>query len=139
MSNDPNSPSSTVPPAPPTAPAAIPGEETATPEEIEKGKVLALIGYIVWIVALVPLIQKDNRFALYHAKQVLTHFCCLLPCFLLFAIPFVNCVAGPVVMLANITMIVFGIINVVNNRMKPLPVIGKFGEKWFAGIQVKQA
>lgn len=139
MSQHPSDPS--TPPSasvPPTSPRAIPGEATATPEEIEKGKVLAIIGYIIWIVALVPLIQKDNRFSLYHAKQVLTHFCFLLPALILCAIPFVNCVAAPLVMIVNITMIIFGIINVVNHRMKPLPVIGQFGEKWFSGIQVKQ-
>ena len=46
-------------------------EVTMDPKEIEDGKVVAIISYIIPLVALIPLIQRNNAFSLYHAKQVL--------------------------------------------------------------------
>ena len=40
-------------------------------EDVEQGKLLAILSYIIPLVSLVPLIQKDNHFSLFHAKQVL--------------------------------------------------------------------
>lgn len=137
MPPEPSSP--TTPPAPPTQPGAVPGETTVSADEIEKGKVLAILGYIIWIIALVPLIQKDNRFSLYHAKQVLTAFICLIPLFLLSFIPLLGCFIWIAAMVCVLGCIIMGIINCVNHRMAPLPVIGKFGEQWFKGIQVQAA
>ncbi len=40
-------------------------------EDVEEGKLFAILSYIIPIVFIVPLIQKDNNFSLFHAKQVL--------------------------------------------------------------------
>ncbi|MCP5115357.1 MAG: hypothetical protein GY953_31395, partial [bacterium] len=48
--------------------------EAASSQEAQEGKVLAVLSYVIGIVALVVLIMRNNRFALYHGKQALTLF-----------------------------------------------------------------
>ncbi len=54
----------------PDAPA---GDADPTPEEIEQGKMFAMLSYasmfIGFPVCVLPLAMRDNAFALYHAKQ----------------------------------------------------------------------
>ena len=91
-------------------------------EDVETGKLWAVLSYLFGILAIVPLIQKDNDFALYHAKQSLV--------LLIFAIPTCGgCVVGGVV------LTVLGLINSINGKYEPLPLIGRFGEEWFASFR----
>ena len=128
-----------TPHTPESAPASTPVSQSDIPaQEIEQGKVLAVISYLIPIVAVVPLVQKDNRFSLFHAKQVLTLIIFVLPCAILSGLLtglIIGCFLLPVVALANLALVIMGIMNVVNNQAKPLPLIGHFAEKWFAGIQ----
>ena len=128
---------------PPTSPTAVPPPPAMDEKEINDGKVRAALG-VIPIVTLVVLIIRNNAFAVYHAKQWLM-LCILafvgwIPMMILAFVPGVNCLIIPAGMLfgvAIITLAVFGIINAVNGKVKALPVIGVYGEKWFAGIQKK--
>lgn len=136
-------------PNPAAAPAATAAPAAAKPEpgselppevskaEAEQGKVISILSYIFPILCLVGLIQRDNAFTLYHAKQVLIM---AIGCFagsILSVIPLVGCVIAPLVLVGWIVFAILGILNVVNLRMKPLPLIGKLGEDWFKGMTVK--
>jgi len=49
---------------------------------------------------------------------------------LIFSIPTCGgCVIG------SLIMVVLGVINALNGRYQPLPLIGRFGEEWFGGMQ----
>src|SRR5687767_5641127 len=99
-----------------------PGGSGQSAADIESGKLWAILGYIFQLLAIVPLVQKDNDFAMYHAKQALV--------LLIIGIPTCGfCVVGAPV------LIVMGVINAVNGKYEPLPLIGKFAESWFGGMQ----
>lgn len=101
---------------------ATPPRSQYSQEDVESGKLWAVLGYLFGITALVPLIQKDNDFALYHARQTLV--------LMIFAIPTCGgCVVG------GLIFAVIGILNAVGGKYEPLPVIGRFGEEWFGGFQ----
>ena len=102
---------------------ATPGAPRAySAADVESGKLWAILSYVFGILAIVPLLQKDNDFALFHARQVLV--------LLIFSVPTCGgCVIGALV------MVVIGLINAINGRYEPLPLIGRFGEEWFGGIQ----
>ena len=135
-------------PPPPGGPAAPLPEAPIDAREIADGKVLAALGYPIGIIALIVLIMRNNAFALYHAKQTLTLFIfaigSALPLGALFCIIGMvfprgaGCVVLPIwglFGLACMAMVVLGIVNAASGKVVPLPVIGPFGIKWFAGIR----
>ncbi|MBP2679386.1 MAG: putative rane protein [Deltaproteobacteria bacterium] len=96
--------------------------------DIEKNKLLAIVGYIVPILFFVPLITegKNSPFARFHANQQLV--------LLIVAIavniagtmfPFIGWILIlPVGVVAVIVLAVLGILNASRGEMKRLPVIG---------------
>lgn len=102
---------------------ATPGTPRAySQQDVEGGKLWAILSYVFQLLALVPLLQKDNDFAMYHARQALV--------LLIFSIPTCGgCVVG------GLILAVLGLINAINGRYEPLPLIGRFGEQWFGGMQ----
>jgi uncharacterized membrane protein len=124
-----------------------------TASEIEAGKVMAVLVYAIAFVFpffwIVPLVMRDNRFSLYHAKQGLVWFVVgVIGSVVLtigtIALAFVTCgfgvlLAWPVAIGFWIFLIVLNIIGLVNaaqGSAAPLPMIGRWGERWFAGINV---
>lgn len=125
-------------------------------KEVADGKVLAILSYIIWIVALVVLIIRNNSFALYHAKQAMTLFLAWLVLFIPLMI--LNVIIGvalasvtrgvgacimPIVMfgagIGMLVLIILGIVNAANGVCKPLPVVGPFADKLFGSLQKKTA
>ena len=135
-------PPEATPPAPPpevTPPEATVPEEavevTMDAQEIEKGKTLAILSYIIGILCIVPLIQKDNAFSLYHAKQVLL---LILAAIVLLCLNIIPCFGQIVCGVGSLALLVFaimGLINAIKGEAKPVPLIGKFAEDWFKGIK----
>ena len=96
--------------------------------DVEKNKLMAIIGYIVPILFFVPLVTdaKDSPFAKFHANQQLV---------LLIVAIAVN-IAGstipvvgwfliwPVGVIAVLVLAIIGLLNASRGEMKPLPVIG---------------
>jgi uncharacterized membrane protein len=101
--------------------------------DIEKNKVFAVLAYL-GILFLVPLLAaKDSKFARYHTNQGIVLFLAFVVAYIAIAImghiPFVGClvlVLFPVVSIGHLVFIVLGIINAVNGKYKPLPLIGQF-------------
>jgi uncharacterized membrane protein len=136
------------PPVPPTQPGAIPGpvgRPDLTPQEISDGKAMAVVSYVCSLIGLpfflVPLIMRDNGFSLYHAKQCLVLWLVLLVAATLLS-PLVFCGVGlialPVLIIFAWVCDIMGIIRAANGDVKPLPLIGGWGERWFAGIRVNK-
>lgn len=110
------------------APAVIPQEE------IESGKVLAVLAYIIPILVIVPIIQRDNDFALFHARQVLL---LLIAGVLVSVVNVIPCLGQIIFVVGALTLLVLGIlglINAIRGDAKPLPLIGGFAEEWFKGL-----
>ncbi len=103
-------------------------------KEVEEGIIWAVIGYI-GILFLVPLLaKKDNKFALYHAKQGLVLFIAAIIiwviAFVLMFIPFIGWVIDTLLWIVVLVLFIIGIVNAATGKYKPLPVIGGIAEKW---------
>jgi uncharacterized membrane protein len=125
---------------------AIPPEATPpqiSQQEIDSGKTMAILSYIPiafvgLIVAIVTVSQKNNSYALYHAKQALALYICWVVVALCCAPLFLICIGFPLLIAANVAglvLCVLGLINSSGGQMKPLPVVGQFADKWFGKIQ----
>ncbi len=86
-------------------------------------KAIVILSYL-FLLFLVPLLtKKDSAFAQYHAKQgLLLAICWMVASFTLFL--------APIAYLFCVVMAIIGIMNVVNNKMAPLPLIGQYAEKF---------
>jgi uncharacterized membrane protein len=131
-----------VPPATPdpTPTGATPPAVDVSPDaaDAEKNKIMAILAYL-GILVLVPLLAaKESRFARYHANQglilLITSVCggiamviiALISAFIPYVGPCMSCVVYIAFMVGILTLVIMGIINAANGKMKPLPVIGKF-------------
>ncbi len=134
-----------VPPPIPT-PTAVPFPVDSPPmseKDVSEGKAFAIISYVLNFLRLpfwlVPLIMRENEFALYHAKQ----------CMLLWITVMVGMAAGAmlipfcgiglpvmlVIFVGAIVLDIIGLVRALNGQAKPLPLVGVYAEKWFRGIQ----
>jgi uncharacterized membrane protein len=132
-------------PSPTPSPSSAGGPQLSE-KEIADGKTMAILSYALNFVNLpfwiIPLVQRDNEFSLYHAKQCLVAFIFLLPSAIIAGLSLMICVGAvllPAVILAGLVLNVMGVMNASKGVCVPLPVIGKFGEKWFAGMVKKTA
>ena len=135
----PPAPNSTPEPTPdpiPTTPPTATGP-VADPADVEKNKVMAILAYL-GILVLVPLLAaKESPFARYHTNQGLL--LCIISV-VLWLILFVGgivlgavtggigscvtCAVGLPIFICVLVLAIMGIINAVNGKMQPLPVIG---------------
>ncbi len=109
-------------------------------DQVETGKLFAILSYVVPFFFLVPLIQRENRFAHFHARQVLG--------FVMFALALnlavqiipaaISTTVGPILLFAQVTLLVFGIYHAAIGRATQLPVIGPLAEKVLAKINAPQ-
>ena len=135
---DPSAP----PPIPPTAwPAQL------SQEEIDGGKVMAILSYIPVvgvIVSIVALAIRDNAFSLYHAKQALLIWIIVFVASYTVGVFHFFYVFGSMIRLLagvcdvfGLVAIIIGLINSSAGQCKPLPLVGVWAEQWFASIRKK--
>lgn len=100
------------------------GRPMPTAEDIEKGKVMAILGYLCCF--LIPLLAaKDNRFCQYHLEQQILLFIVFLVGGVLSIV-----LVGYLIQLFGFVLWVIGIINAAQGKVAALPVIGQYGEKF---------
>lgn len=97
--------------------------------DISQVRLFGIIGYIFPILFFLPLVTdaKDHEFAKYHANQQL-----LLLLFLIIGntaasiltVILIGLLLYPVVWIFGLVCMIMGILNVVNEKQKPLPLIG---------------
>lgn len=97
--------------------------------DVSQVRLFGILGYVFPILFFLPLVTdaKDNAFAKYHANQQL-----LLLLFLIIGntaasiltVILIGILLYPVVWIFGLVCMVLGIMNVVNDREKPLPLIG---------------
>jgi len=142
-----------APSTPPGSGPPDPQRPVCTAEEIAAGKALAIVSYVCNFFHLpfflVPLIMRGDRLSLYHAKQCLLLWLTVLVLSLpvgILAFIFTVATAGLgvciviplsiLIWIAGVIINIMGIVNAAAGRCEPLPVIGPFAERWFAGITV---
>ena len=111
------------------------GSEVKNAEVVSSGasmdqeKIVAILGYIIPILFLVPLLsEKKSPFAVFHANQ---HLLLLIAAIALNAvawmIPILGWfIIGPVGMLVLIVLAIMNLLSAARGEMKPLPIIGGF-------------
>jgi len=108
---------------------------TGSSSDVDENKAIAAIGYL-GILFLVPLlVKKDSPFAQYHAKQGMILF---IADVILWFVAFIIGVAtlgigfylSWIIWLLIIVWTILGIVNALNGKMQPLPIIGKMAESW---------
>lgn len=97
-----------------------------TPEEINSGKTMALVAYIIFFIPLLIEEQRKNKFVMYHTEQsillvILNVIICILGVFL----PFIY-----FLLVLTFVLWIIGLINAVNGKVAELPIIGQFGKNF---------
>lgn len=91
---------------------------------------MAVIAYILFFVPLLTGDAKKDEFVKYHTKQGLALFILWIGTNLLYMIlPFWFAI-GWIFTLAGFALLIVGIVNAVNGKKEPLPVIGKFADRF---------
>ena len=127
----------TVGNGPAAAPAGATGVAMADPRDAEENKMMAILSYIFFFVPLLAGTYKTSPFVKFHANQGTVLAICaivygvaysILSVILAF-IPILGWLLIAVLGLVSLVfpvLIILGIINVVNGKLAPLPIIGKF-------------
>jgi uncharacterized membrane protein len=103
---------------------------------------MAILSYAINFVGIpffiVPLIMRNNEFALFHAKQCLMIWVIGAIGYTLGVILVFVCIGGIVLPIVGLFMLIVNIIGIINSaqgQFKPLPIIGPYADKWFSGIR----
>jgi uncharacterized membrane protein len=110
--------------------------------EVEEGRSIAILSYALLIGMLpyffLPLVWRNNEFALYHAKQCHAIWISLLVLLVIAAPLMLICVGfiiAPVAIIGALILCIMGIMNALKGEIKPLPIVGKWGEEWLKGVR----
>ncbi|MDD3531790.1 MAG: hypothetical protein PHR64_00080 [Candidatus Shapirobacteria bacterium] len=101
-----------------------------TTKKLDDNRVIALLSYI-GILVLVPLLTaKEDEFVKFHAKQGLVLLVAAIAVGMVGVIPLLGWLIAFVGGLTCLALAVMGIVNVLNGKKKPLPLIGQFADKF---------
>lgn len=98
-----------------------------TPEEIQSGKTMAIISYLIFFIPLLMDDMKKNKFVMFHTEQSIL---LLILNIAAGIIGTITCGIGLVLYIPWLILLIMGIMNAANGEVKPLPLIGQFGEKF---------
>ncbi|MBS1517018.1 MAG: hypothetical protein JSS91_02935 [Bacteroidetes bacterium] len=98
-----------------------------TQEEIQSGKTMAIISYLIFFIPLLMDDMKKNKFVMYHTEQSIV---LLLLNIAAGIIGTITCGIGLVLYIPWVVFLIMGIMNAANGQVKPLPLIGQYGEKF---------
>lgn len=123
--NQPGSNPGTPPPAPMQAPT--PNQGDAHSNETLMG-ILSYLGILI----IIPLVTeaRHNPFVKFHIKQGLVLLIAEIILSFFTRIPGLGLIFAPILGIASLIMLIIGIMNVLNKKMKELPLIGHFASKF---------
>ncbi len=114
------------------------GKKQEEPEEHPSGKgeaseegvdAVAILSYL-GILCLVPLLAKqDDEFAQFHAKQGLVLFIAEVITMFVVAIPIIGWIIGPIAWIVWVVLSIIGIVHVIQNKRKQVPLVGGFASQ----------
>ncbi|MDT3738045.1 MAG: hypothetical protein RO257_00950 [Candidatus Kapabacteria bacterium] len=96
-------------------------------EDIEQNKVISLFAYIIFFIPL--LAAKDSKFGRYHANQGLVLFLLSIAFWIVATIitsiiPLIGLIIFPLGYIGLLILAILGIVNALNGKANPLPIIG---------------
>ncbi len=104
-------------------------EEKGVDQVVQEGKIYALVSYL-WILCLIPLFfKKENKFALFHAKQGLILFIGEIAISIIGVIPFLGWAVFFLGSFVFGVLSLAGMIRVLLGDYWKMPVIGEMAEK----------
>lgn len=134
---DPPNPNLVPMDTPPVQPTPTP---PLAPTPINEDKTVAIVSYLTLIGFIVAVIlhgNKKTQLGAYHLRQslglMITFVVCWVLNIVLAFIPILGWLAILVVWVGLLVIWVIGLVNAASGKMKPLPVLGSYYEKWFAG------
>ena len=97
----------------------------------EDSKLWAFLAYLLSVIGflLVMLTRKDDVYARYHAKQSLLLFLASIVVLIIKMIPFIGWLVAWVLSILLLILWILGMINALNGKQVPLPVIGHLADK----------
>jgi uncharacterized membrane protein len=101
-------------------------------EEIESGKTMAILAYILFIIPLVVDDARKNKFAMFHTEQSIVIAILHVIGIILGTIGSMFCI-GVIFYLINLfafVLWVLGLIYALQGQVKAVPLVGSFGEKF---------
>jgi len=118
-----------------------------TDAEIESGKTMALLSWVslflglpLWII---PMIQRDNAYALYHAKHAaMTYLAAVALAIVFMIINLVTCGLGAILfplLLVTLVPTIDGLIKAINGRADPPLIIGGVTDSLFGSLTVDES
>lgn len=102
------------------------------------GKNTAIIAYITLIGLIIAFVQnaeKKNAFAAYHIRQSLGLMCTGFALAVVNIIPVLGWLISIIGMFVLLILWILGLMNAINGKETPVPVLGNLYSKWFSGIQ----
>lgn len=107
-------------------------KETEAAQILGKGeKDLTVVLSYLGILFLVPLLScRDNAFAQFHARQGMVLFIAEVATMVIGWIPFFGWFIAMTCWIIWVVLSITGIVNVLNGKQVPLPIIGKFARKF---------
>lgn len=103
--------------------------KSETNKEIEDGKFFAVISYISFLCVLTLLLKKDNKFALYHAKQGLVLFVFEVAGFILSTIPLLGWVISGIGAVILTLVALWGVLQALMGKYSRFPLISDIADK----------
>ena len=97
--------------------------------EIQEGKFFAIISYLSFLCIISLVLKKENKFALYHAKQGLVLFVFEVGSFILTIIPILGGVVKILGLIVFILASLWCILQVLMGNYNRLPVISEIADK----------
>jgi uncharacterized membrane protein len=122
---------------PPEVPEDFSGPEAEESVNNEQDNSIAIISYLTLIglvIAFVMNNEKKQPFARYHIRQSLGLNVTGIALGLVNVIPILGWIISIIGVFVLIYMNIMGIINAVNRKEKPLPILGKQYEEWFKSV-----
>ncbi|MDP1728738.1 MAG: hypothetical protein Q8L27_00860 [archaeon] len=99
-------------------------------EGIQNEKLCAVLSYlvvgIIWYFA--DENMKKSQFVKFHVKQGLVLLISEVIVSVIWSIPFLGWVIGPLLNLVTIILLIIGVVNAVNGKQNELPIIGNFAK-----------
>lgn len=112
----------------------------AEPVPVAEDKTVAIVSYLTligFIVAVVLHGNKKTQLGAYHLRQslglMITFVVCWVLNIVLAFIPIIGWLTIMVVWLGLLVIWLIGLVNAAGGKFKPVPVLGTYYEKWFAG------
>ncbi len=94
-------------------------------------KTWAFLAYLLSVVGfvLVMMTRKNDRYAVYHAKQSLVLFLAWVVAWIIGMAPAVGRLISKLLVILLLVLWIMGMLNAFNGKQAPLPVLGRFADK----------